>query len=59
MTIDDIDKQIEDIKSKMSDPNLCDGTALTFQRISGYYRATEYWNKGKAQEMMERVEYSL
>ena len=59
MTIEEIDNQIEEIKEKMSDPNLCDGTSQVFQRISGYFRAIEYWNSGKAQEMRERKMYTI
>jgi anaerobic ribonucleoside-triphosphate reductase len=57
--LEDIDKQIEEIKAKMNDPKLCDETASTWTRISGYYRAVEFWNNGKQSEMTERVEYTL
>jgi anaerobic ribonucleoside-triphosphate reductase len=57
--LEDIDKQIEEIKTRMNDPKLCDGTAATWTRISGYYRPIEFWNNGKQSEMTERVEYIL
>lgn len=43
----------------MEDPSLCEGTASVYSRVSGYYRATELWNKGKAQEFKERKVYKF
>ena len=43
----------------MNDTNLCANTASVFSRISGYYRATNLWNTGKAEEFKERKTYSL
>jgi anaerobic ribonucleoside-triphosphate reductase len=56
--IEKINKEIEEIKAKIKDPKLCDGTADTWSRISGYYRAVSFWNTGKQAEFMNRVEYS-
>jgi anaerobic ribonucleoside-triphosphate reductase len=30
-----------------------------FQRITGYYRATRNWNKGKREEYARRKEFAL
>lgn len=57
MNIDQINLQIKELTDKINDPNLCQGTAETFSRISGYYRSINYWNQGKQQEYQERVEY--
>jgi anaerobic ribonucleoside-triphosphate reductase len=54
-----IDQQINQIKEKINDPKLCDGTAATWTRITGYYRSVEYFNDGKQQEFMQRLEYSI
>jgi anaerobic ribonucleoside-triphosphate reductase len=57
--INDIDSQIEEIRTKIKDPKLCDGTASTFTRVTGYYRSVEYFNDGKQAEFMQRLEYKL
>ncbi|MDR2425920.1 MAG: anaerobic ribonucleoside-triphosphate reductase [Endomicrobium sp.] len=53
----EIDKQIKEIEEKMSDPDLCFGTASTWSRCTGYYRAVENWNYGKRREYADRTEY--
>lgn len=35
----------------------CDEACLVYSRIVGYYRPTRDWNKGKAEEFMERKTY--
>jgi len=57
--IEKIDEQIQQITAKLNDPHLCEGTADTYSRISGYYRPTANWNEGKTEEFVQRVEYSL
>jgi anaerobic ribonucleoside-triphosphate reductase len=57
--LEKLDEQIVQVKTKLSDPKLCDGTADTYTRISGYYRPTSAWNNGKQSEMMSRVEYQF
>jgi ribonucleoside-triphosphate reductase len=56
-------KQIEiDMKTIagiINDPCLCEGSASTYSRISGYYRPTENWNNGKQEEFRQRLEYDL
>lgn len=59
MNVDKINEQIEQIKIKLNDPHLCEGTAETFARISGYYRPVSAWNTGKQTEFQERLEYSF
>ena len=59
ITIDEIDKQIEDIKKKMSDPNLCEGSADVYTRCSGFYRPVSAFNAGKVAEFEKRLEYFL
>jgi anaerobic ribonucleoside-triphosphate reductase len=54
-----IEKEIEEIKEKLNDPFLCEGTAMTYTRITGYYRPVEFFNTGKAQEFVERLPYLL
>ena len=49
----------EEIESRIKDPKLCEGTASIYARVTGYYRNVSNWNKGKAQEFIERKEYSL
>ena len=57
--IEKINEQIDQINSKLNDPNLCEGTAETYSRVSGYYRPTTNWNEGKQEEFTQRLEYSL
>jgi ribonucleoside-triphosphate reductase len=63
MSKEDELKQIEiDMKTIagiINDPELCEGTASTYSRISGYFRPTENWNDGKVSEWHERVAYKL
>jgi anaerobic ribonucleoside-triphosphate reductase len=54
-----IDEQIAEIEAKINDPLLCNETAETYSRISGYYRPVNQWNEGKKTEFSERLEYSL
>jgi ribonucleoside-triphosphate reductase len=54
-----IDEQIQQIEGKIKDPNLCEGSASTYSRITGYYRPIGNFNAGKKQEYMQRVEYDL
>ena len=57
--IEKLDEQINQIKEKLNSPKLCDGTAETYSRISGYYRPVSAWNAGKTAEFTQRVEYSI
>jgi anaerobic ribonucleoside-triphosphate reductase len=57
--IQKIEEQIKSIKDKMIDPNLCEGTASTYTRITGYYRPVEMWNTGKKEEYIQRLEYNI
>ena len=59
MSMNEITKEIEAIKEAMNDPNLCQGTASTYTRISGYFRPVRDWCEGKTQEYRERKEYIL
>lgn len=52
------DELKEKIKNIDNDPAL-QNTASCFSRISGYYRATNLWNTGKAQEFKDRKTYNL
>jgi anaerobic ribonucleoside-triphosphate reductase len=54
-----IDEQIKDIEDRIVDPNLCEGTASTYTRITGYFRPIELWNIGKNEEYMQRLEYNI
>jgi ribonucleoside-triphosphate reductase len=54
-----INEQIEQIEGKIKDPNLCDGSASTYSRITGYYRPINAWNNGKKEEYRQRLEYQL
>jgi anaerobic ribonucleoside-triphosphate reductase len=56
--IEKIEEQITQIKQKLSDSHLCEGSASTYSRITGYYRPVNAWNTGKKQEMTQRLEYS-
>lgn len=49
----------EKIKSKLSDPHLCEGTASLYSRVSGYYRAVNLMNTGKRKEVEDRINYSI
>lgn len=58
--IEKINEKIEQVKTEMNDPHLCEGTADTYSRVSGYYRSVQGgWNNGKQQEFAERQEYSI
>lgn len=58
--MENLKKQKEKILEAMNDPHLCEGTASTYTRISGYYRPIQgCWNDGKVQEYKERKEYKL
>ena len=57
--VNKIEEQIVQIKSKINDPHLCDGTAEVYTRISGYYRPTSNFNDGKVAEFTQRLEYSI
>ena len=51
--------EISEIKKKLMDPNLAQGTAITYSRITGYYRPVENYNIGKAQEFKDRKLYNI
>lgn len=57
-----LEKKREELKEKIqninNDPAL-QNTASVFSRISGYYRATDLWNTGKAEEFKERKTYHI
>ena len=57
--IEKLNEQINEIKMRLNDPNLCKGTMQTVSRVSGFYRSVETWNFGKKQEFAERAEYNL
>jgi anaerobic ribonucleoside-triphosphate reductase len=57
--IEKLDEQIVQIKTKLNDPKLCDGSADTYTRISGYYRPVSAWNDGKQAEFLSRLEYQF
>jgi anaerobic ribonucleoside-triphosphate reductase len=54
-----IDEQITQLEEKIKDPHLCEGSASTYSRISGYYRPINNWNAGKKEEYRQRLEYDL
>lgn len=54
-----IEDQISQIRAKLNDPKLCEGTADTYTRISGYYRPVSNFNDGKVSEVEQRLEYSI
>jgi hypothetical protein len=54
-----INEQINQIEEKINDRNLCEGSASTYSRITGYYRPVQNWNQGKREEYRQRVEYEL
>lgn len=47
------------IEEKLQDPNLCEGTASLYSRVSGYYRAVNLMNTGKRKEVQDRINYSI
>jgi anaerobic ribonucleoside-triphosphate reductase len=57
--LEKIEKQIKEIEKKMNDPHLCEGTSMVYTRVTGYYRPVEYFNSGKQQEFIERLEYLI
>ena len=57
--IEKINEQIDQIKCKINDPKLAEGTAETYSRITGYYRPVSAWNEGKTEEFTQRLEYEL
>lgn len=65
-----IDAQIAELTRAMANPDLAQGTASEFSRVSGYYRAAKYvnnytgkmdssFNTGKNQEFKERKMYKV
>jgi anaerobic ribonucleoside-triphosphate reductase len=59
LKIEKLDAQINAVRAKLDDPNLCKGTASVSSRISGYYRPVHNWNSGKQSEFSQRQEYSI
>jgi anaerobic ribonucleoside-triphosphate reductase len=57
LKIEKIDEQIKQIDDAMADPQLAQGSAQIYSRISGYYRAIQNWNTGKRAEFEARKEY--
>lgn len=55
MTIEEINKKIEELKIKKVNGQACE----IYTRVSGYHRATSRWNKGKLQEQKDRKEYKI
>jgi anaerobic ribonucleoside-triphosphate reductase len=55
--LEKIENEILELELKIKDPKLCEGTAETYSRISGYYRPISQWNIGKKAEFSERVSY--
>jgi anaerobic ribonucleoside-triphosphate reductase len=54
-----IDEAISQVQAKLNDAHLCEGTADTITRISGYHRPVSCWNDGKKAEMTQRREYTI
>ena len=65
-----ISSDIEKIEKEIDNPELAQGTAVEYSRVSGYYRASKYinhdtnkddtsFNKGKYQEWSERKMYKV
>lgn len=52
-------QQKKELREKLNDPNLAEGTASSFSRITGYYRCTTNWNVGKQSELCDRKLYNL
>jgi len=59
MTLELIELAIRNIENKLNDPDLCKGTASTYSRVTGYYRATENWCNGKQAEYKQRLGYRV
>jgi anaerobic ribonucleoside-triphosphate reductase len=59
LKVQKLDEQINAIQVRMADPHLCEGTASVSSRISGYYRPTHNWNRGKSAEFIQRSEYTV
>lgn len=62
--------EIDKVEKEIDDPELAQGTAVEYSRVSGYYRASKYinhdtnkddtsFNKGKYQEWSERKMYKV
>lgn len=54
-----LNEQIRDIEIKLNDPRLCHGTLDTQTRVSGYYRSLVNLNKGKVEEVKDRLLYRV
>lgn len=54
-----IKEQRNEIIKALNDPNLMEGTASSYSRITGYYRCTQNWNVGKKSELSDRKLYNL
>lgn len=54
-----IQDELKKLELKITDPNLCKGTAETYARITGYYRNVSNFNNGKQTEFGERLEYKV
>jgi anaerobic ribonucleoside-triphosphate reductase len=54
-----IDGEIIKIIASINDPNLCEDTADTYTRCTGYYRPVRMFNNGKQSEYMQRLEFEL
>jgi anaerobic ribonucleoside-triphosphate reductase len=59
MTEEKINERIEQIKKEMANPELCNGTAEIYQKITGYARPVSQWNLGKKVEYSDRREYNM
>jgi len=57
--IEQIENKIMKLENKITDSELCRGTASTYSRITGYYRPVECWCTGKKSEYVERLEYII
>jgi hypothetical protein len=55
--IKELDKQIKEIEDKLNDPNLAQGSAFSYTRVSGYYRQGKAMNRAKRKEIRERLTY--
>jgi anaerobic ribonucleoside-triphosphate reductase len=54
-----IDEEIKKIEEKTHDPNLARGTAETYDRVSGYFRAISNMNAGKQQEKRDILRFEI
>lgn len=57
-----LEKKRDELKEKIRDINndpALQNTASCYSRISGYYRSTNLFNTGKAEEFKERKTYKL